>query len=303
MSKKKNIQLELAKKAIAKQRHKEEVQSHSRIVGQVMETNQYGLFKFVVGNREVKANKKLEQSIKEHGIIQPIKVDSNYNIIEGQHRFTFAKKYSKPIRYIITEDQGVYNLEEISELNRTFRSWTAKDYIHSFAERGNIEYRRLQKLIADSKDINAPIFTLASIASGYRSKGKKSDIDMFSNGLFKFYNYEGLLVFLSDYRKFLARTGIKAGRDLLAAFFYLYTLENFELERLINKVNSTGKAERLEGVQQPNVIIENLVDAYNNRLSTDSPSFIAYEFSTEPKTKGEVILTGKVSNTLVKMTD
>lgn len=274
--------------------------SHSKVVGQVMETMQYDLFNFIVGNREIKVNKTLENSIKEYGILQPIKVDKDFNIIEGQHRYMSAKKNGIPVKYIVTNDQANYRISEISELNGTSRKWTVKDYIHSFAARGNEEYMKLNRLIEETKDINAPIFTLSSMAIGYRSRSRRSDSKMVSDGSFKFYNYDGLLLFIEDYRKFLRRTGIQTGRDMLAAFFYLHTLKNFDLERLITKVNSTNKAERLVGVRQPMVIVEILVDAYNHRLSTDSDNFIGYTISTEPKTKGEIHLTGEVSNKLVK---
>lgn len=277
--------------------------SHSKVVGQVMETMEYDLFNFIVGNREIRVNKALENSIKEYGILQPIKVNKDFNIIEGQHRYMSAKKNGVPIKYIVTDDQAAYRINEISELNSTSRKWNVKDYIHSFAAQGNEDYIKLNSLVEETKDINAPIFTLASMAVGYRSRSKRGDSGMISNGSFSFYNYEGLLVFIEDYRKFLRRTGIITGRDMLAAFFYLHTLKKFDLERLITKVNITNKAERLVGVRQPMVIVEILVDAYNHRLSTDSENFIRYTISTEPKTKGEIQLTGEVSNTLVKPLD
>lgn len=276
--------------------------AHSRVVGQVMETNQYGLFRFITGNREIKTNHALDSSIRMYGILQPIKVDKDFNIIEGQHRYTYAKKNSKPIRYIVTEDQGPYQMGEISELNSTSRKWSVNDYIHSFVAQGNPEYIKLKQLLEDIKDIGAPIFTLATVALGYRLRTRKTDVRIISNGEFKFYNYDGLLLFIDEYRKFLRRTGVEKGRDMFSAFFYLYTLENFESERLINKVNSTNKAERLIGIKGPMVIVEHLIDAYNNRLGTDSPNFINYTISVEPKTKGQIMITGEVSNELVRPT-
>lgn len=273
---------------------------HSRVVGQIMETNQYGLFHFIVGNREIKTNHALDASIKAYGILQPIKVDKDFNIIEGQHRYTYAKKNTKPIRYIVAEDHVPYKMGEISELNSTSRKWTITDYIHSFASQGNPEYIKLKRLIEDINDIGAPIFALVTVALGRRLRSRGTGIRMISDGEFKFYNYEGLLVFIEDYRKFLRRTGVEKGRDMFSAFFYIYTLENFELERLVNKVNSTNKAERLIGIKQPMVIVEHLTDAYNHRLGTDSANFIRYEISIEPKTRGQVMLTGAISNTLVK---
>lgn len=278
----------------------ESTTSHSRVVGQVMETSNYDLFHFIEGNRQVRPNKALELSLKASGIIQPIKVDKDFNIIDGQHRYTIAKKFGIPIRYISANEEVNYAMIDIPKINGTNRKWNAKDYIWHFAVRKVEDYVKLNQLIEDTRDIHAPIFTLASIAIGHRSRSQRGDSALIADGSFKMYNHEAFLLFIEDYRKFLRATGVQKSRDMLSAFFYLYTLKDFDLDRLITKVNVTNKAERLIGVRKQMVIVEILVDAYNHRLSTDSEHFIGYTISTDPKSKGEIQLTGEVSYELVQ---
>ena len=99
------------------------------------ETRDYSIFNFVESNREInKANlKKIEESILDIGVQVPIVVNSNYDIIEGQHRFLALKSNKLPVPYIVSRSASEENIAKLQES----RKWSALDYCKSWAIRGN----------------------------------------------------------------------------------------------------------------------------------------------------------------------
>jgi len=99
------------------------------------ETRDYSIFNFVESNREInKANlKKIEESILDIGVQVPIVVNSNYDIIEGQHRFLALKSNKLPVPYIVSRGASEDHISKLQESKK----WTALDYCNSWAKKGN----------------------------------------------------------------------------------------------------------------------------------------------------------------------
>lgn len=74
------------------------------IKGYIYETNEYGLFKNLSGNRFVDHSGKIAESMKERGLLlAPIIVNEKKEIIDGQNRFEACKKLNLPVYYVIAE--------------------------------------------------------------------------------------------------------------------------------------------------------------------------------------------------------
>lgn len=94
----------------------------------VRKTNDYGKFKFVDGNRDIEKTAILKKSISENGWYrQPILVNENFQIIEGQHRFVVCKELMLPIEYIV--EKGL-EAKDCAPLNSGRRNWSVKNYVH-----------------------------------------------------------------------------------------------------------------------------------------------------------------------------
>ena len=96
-------------------------------------TQDLTIFKFLKGNRPPNPQhiKRLAASIKRYGmLINPILVNENHEIIDGQHRYLAAKETSSPIYYIIVSG---YQLEQVHTLNMNQKNWTAKEFLHGYA--------------------------------------------------------------------------------------------------------------------------------------------------------------------------
>ena len=87
-------------------------------------TNKYDFF-LIDGNREIKSVKikNLTESIKKYGLINPININLDKNIIDGQHRFLSCKALNIPLRYIVSDTK---DKEIVSTGYNSFPSGTRK---------------------------------------------------------------------------------------------------------------------------------------------------------------------------------
>ena len=119
-----------------------------RTVNQVKMTNDYGLFTFIDGNRDININQlsRLSESIDEDYIPVPIIVNEKKQIIDGQHRYEVVKTLKKPVYYI--EIEGL-KLPEVHRLNNNTKNWTATEYMNGYAKLGYpdyIQYKEFKRL-------------------------------------------------------------------------------------------------------------------------------------------------------------
>lgn len=73
------------------------------VIGTIFSTSDYTLFKKLKGNRRVKKNKNLPRELEEMGQTSPIVVNSNFEVIDGQHRLEILKSRGKPVSFIISD--------------------------------------------------------------------------------------------------------------------------------------------------------------------------------------------------------
>lgn len=111
----------------------------------LQKTKNYEQFKFLEGNRAINANHlfQLTKSILKNNLlsVNPILVNEDMHVIDGQHRLEVAKANDLDIYYIILTGATI---EQVIELNATVRPWTVRDFILSYANRGNKAYQWLQ---------------------------------------------------------------------------------------------------------------------------------------------------------------
>jgi hypothetical protein len=102
----------------------------------VYTTNRYDLF-LIDGNRKIESVKikKISESIKKYGLIDPIAVDRNGNILNGQHRYLSCKALGIPFKYIISNidvpDKEIVSL--IRDINSVQSTWNNKNIGYAFS--------------------------------------------------------------------------------------------------------------------------------------------------------------------------
>ena len=113
----------------------------------ILETKDYDKFKMILENRNIDRShiNKIKDSISEFGYVasNPILVNQNYEIVDGQHRYVALKEMGLPIYYIMEE--GLPSRALIS-LNTSQKSWTLENYINYWASKGYGSYVLLKSL-------------------------------------------------------------------------------------------------------------------------------------------------------------
>jgi hypothetical protein len=112
-------------------------------------TRKYGMFKSILGNRDLNPVK-IKRIIRdiENGLDMlkycPIIVDREMNVIDGQHRLFVAKQVGSNVYYMITDH---ITLVEIAKLNSNTDKWKYKDFINCYIVQGKDDYRVLEDFI------------------------------------------------------------------------------------------------------------------------------------------------------------
>jgi hypothetical protein len=125
---------------------------HSTEVNKVYKTSDLSIFKQIDGNRvpNLQHIKRLSESIKYYGMkCNPILVNENMEVIDGQHRLIAAKEAESFVYYIINNG---YSLNEVHTLNLNQKNWTKKDFMEGYANMGIESYVELKKFTEKNDD-------------------------------------------------------------------------------------------------------------------------------------------------------
>jgi hypothetical protein len=141
-------------------------------------TKSWDKMSYLEDNRDTDdgAIKRLAENIQKFGQLQPIVLNENWHIIEGQHRVKACKLLDIPVLYV--ESFGA-TIKEVIVMNNNQQSWRNKDYLKCFSHknhRNSSEYKKI-KAFFDTYGLNfsVSINLLAGYeraASSYTGSGK-----------------------------------------------------------------------------------------------------------------------------------
>lgn len=114
----------------------------------IYQTTKYDIFKTLTGNRDL-INEHLARlaiSILQNNMLEfnPIIVNEDMFIIDGQHRLEIAKNNNLPIYYVIAPDAKI---EEVIAFNENNKPWNNSTFINSYAIRGYKAYVWLKEFM------------------------------------------------------------------------------------------------------------------------------------------------------------
>jgi hypothetical protein len=199
---------------------------------QVSKTKDYSLFKTMSSNRQVNLNhvKNLMKSMIENGfLINPIIVNENYEVIDGQHRLRACTDLDLPIYYLIAKD---YNIKEVHALNLNQKNWNYQDYLEAYANDGNVNYQRILKFKEVNRNFSFnSVISFITGVSGFHLKDshynsdKKKNPKRFKEGIKGIGFMEGRMI-VSEYD--IIKAQVLADRfNLLKNTFELYNNATF----------------------------------------------------------------------------
>jgi hypothetical protein len=148
------------------------------------ETTDYSMFKEITSNREVdpKHVKRLVIAISKKNLLHenPIKVNADLQIMDGQHRLAAAKELGVAIFYVISE----LSREDISTLNSNQKNWNAMNYIDFWTIEKKEAYCKISSLISTYQDMAISALLALSNGAGKRSlqQLKEGNLDVSNIG-------------------------------------------------------------------------------------------------------------------------
>lgn len=200
-------------------------------------TTDYSIFKEFSSNREVDRRhvNKLVVSIMKRNLlnVNPIVVDMQMRVIDGQHRLAAAEILGVDIFYI-EED---INRKDISLLNSNQKNWTAMDYINFYTVEKEFSFLQLSNLINKYPDMAVSALLMLSSSEGRRSLAqlKEGCLDMLAIDfakeiceLCKDLNHRFQKVFVFD-----SRFPLALGKALKQ--------DNFKIDRLIEQIEAAPR--------------------------------------------------------------
>ena len=199
----------------------------------IYKTIDYYLFNKLCGNRDVLEGRKnvIKKSIQENGYIRnPIVVNENMEIIDGQGRFEALKELGLPVEYVIAEGIGH---KECVVLNANQKNWKTADYIKSFSQLGVRDYQILEQMCNMFSYLDPA--NIATVCSGLAGGGMISRI--IREGNFKIRKEEDVIKRLKLYERIYEITCGNADYGLQRAFAsivtFIYETKEIDNERVV----------------------------------------------------------------------
>ena len=112
-------------------------------------TKNWSAMTFLKDNRDIDDGdvKRLAESIKNEGQLQPIVLNEKWEIIEGQHRVHACQLLDIPILYVISVGATI---KQTIVMNNNQKSWRNKDYLKCFSHKNHknsAEYKKVSAFI------------------------------------------------------------------------------------------------------------------------------------------------------------
>lgn len=248
-------------------------------IGNIYETKNYDKFVIYNWNRDISRStlNKLHKSVIENGWrVEPIIVNEEYGIIDGQHRFTYAKENGLPVYYIVIKG---LTKEDCQIMNAVRTNWVATDYIKFYAIQGNSNYSNLMILDTTYADFNLGVISYA-IGNSLAGGGMTNKImrGEFVCSKEDFENAIEVLDYLSNISYYIKQ--IKGRKtQLCQALIFCYRLEKTDTERLARKI-----IENCNTINPPvdmETALQEIERIYNYKLQKENQIYFVTEWKKE----------------------
>jgi hypothetical protein len=201
-------------------------------------TKEYSIFKDFSSNREVdpKHVNRLMLAIKKKNLlyVNPIIVDREMRVIDGQHRLAAAQILQVEIFYI----EATVDRKDISVLNSNQKNWKAMDYINYYTVEHNHSFQELSKLMNKFPQMKLSALLTLSNSENRRclSELKEGSLDVLNIN-----EATELCEFIKDLANSFEYSFVYDSRFPLA-LLKAYKAENFDPDTLKRKIEAAPRS-------------------------------------------------------------
>ena len=231
----------------------------------IQQTNDYGQFTLLNANRDTNRAhvERLMKEFEERGnltSVQPILVNENFQIIDGQHRFLAAKELGAPVYFTVMQGGTV---SEARRMNILHRQWGTDDYAKSYANSGDASYQRYQRLREDGMKHNE-IMTFgfgetSGIYADFREGNMVLSPELETTILEKYNKLEEIRALMPN---------SSDNRDLTRAVNKLLKNESYDHSRMLQKLEVAGAS--IPSFATTEDYLRALEDVYNRNMSAEN---------------------------------
>lgn len=242
------------------------------VIGTIFSTSDYTLFKKLKGNRRVKKNKNLPRELEEMGQTSPIVVNSNFEVIDGQHRLEILKSRGKPVSFIISD---TVSPRMVISMNTTQVSWKDIDYLDFYVAQGNAPYIRLKQIYNQYQKYISLTVLIDLITTG--------DKDKFRNGLITLRDEVSILSKLSFLKEFVLETGYtKPPQTVQISLLRFANIPYADRSRFIKKFKQLGMVnEKHLFVNREKCFEAFVVQVNNHKIKPGSKGYVYYHYNNK----------------------
>lgn len=231
----------------------------------IYKTEDDSIFKLHQNNRPIDFNnvrRKIKSFTKVKKLLSPLKVDKNFNVIDGNHRLVAIRELKKkgiiiPVLFYISGDDEEENM---IEMNIEVRTWKLKDYVMKYANKGKEQYQIVLKI---ANKFNVSIDDVTTIP--YAGAGTGGVADKVKNGTFSYHDWEKV----EDYFEYLTelKEMIRVHKNFKRSLYSIFTHKNFDklhfYKIIKNKFINDGEV--IEFSTSMPVCKEQILDLFNTR--------------------------------------
>jgi len=209
---------------------------NDNIINHIYSTFDYSKFRLIFGNRELKRTKviKLRDEMKQNNRVSsyPIIVNSNFQIIDGQHRFVALVELGFEICYVVDD---TFDIKSIAKSNTMPDKWKSDNYLSAYRELGIESYDTFANFM-ETYDTN---FTVTLVLfHGKFTGGLYRD---FAEVKFKATNLNRAVKWIKkvhEFKKYIQ--DIHKDRHFVRAILNCFLHPKYNHTRMINKVKLRG---------------------------------------------------------------
>ena len=197
-------------------------------------TEDLNRFELMRGNRPPNPQhvEQLAKNIEKFGMLcNPILVNEDMQVIDGQHRLLAAKKTGVSIYYIIVKG---YNLEQVKALNLKQKNWTKLDFLNSYADMGIEPYVYIRQFL--NRHIVFKLRTALTLLDCVNSDfiGNRIKTGKFKEGTVKTGDRQKAEVY-AEYLKLL-KSYHKLSGAFCSVMIQMFKKDNFVFSEFLNKL-------------------------------------------------------------------
>lgn len=229
----------------------------------VKSTADYTKFSIHPANRHIMEGRvrKLVEDITKNNMLHlnPIIVDMEWRIVNGQHRFRAAKELGLPVYYI----QGDVTAKEMLELNANQKALALKDYLDSYVAQGYPEYIKVKDFIDKYKTV---LYNAIGLLSGRRSQPNSELVNTFKDGMFIVRDLEHAehIMKIRD-RMSEHAADFYTQKNFTNAVAKVADMEKFDEQHFLKQVDKKGYGQ-LHPAINTDLYAQQIVDLYNHGI-------------------------------------